>query len=484
MGILGTTPSSASIALSFVRTRAPAATDDIANGYAEGAHWTDTATNRLYICVEHEAGAAVWKEVDPVTVPPPPPPPSTSLKRGIAYFVQGGQDFTDTSIYPYIALAILEGTQIGNLQAYKNWRAGQAPPHGKAVFYKTLTETASVFGVTPFTSVTAQQSTPQANRFASTCLVPAEEVKYHDANFPADQWMLYNASGQAIYYGGYSQSWLVHAASASYQQLAYQYARGQIISQGWDGIYWDNILVTDGFANASFPLYRKNSAGALVVAYADHAAWENGIVSCLQGVSQQLRNDGFFVPANTHWYQSGNGASDNGLGVAAWWTKVGPYVDAMLAEYGVITGGGHRSEDNAAWYDFWLNWTKGLKDVATSKNSGMMSGIGGSVASEYDARYSTGSWLVNWDGEPTIMGTAVKDALGTAFFPAVHMKDWSQPPIGAKMQSNNLRARRFTWGWAVVNTTRAGSRTATFTDPVTNQPRTFTVGPVDAYIGA
>lgn len=407
-----------------------------------------------------------------------PPPPTTAQKKGLMVLNFGGAPYTDTTRYPYISVLVLGADQDVNRTTYRNWRAGTQPPFGRLVFYKTMSETASAFGVTPFSSVTAQQTVAQTNRFVNTALVPAEEVKWHDENFPADQWMLYNESGNPLFYGGFSQSWLVDVAKPTYQELAYQYARGQIIAQGWDGIYFDNILISTA---AGFPYYRKNSLGQLVVAYPDPAAWSNGMVAGLQGIAARLKADGYPVITNTHWFVAGEAGSNTGSSVIAWWQRVAPNVSVMLAEYGPVPSTNlHRSMDDIAWYDYWLNWTNGLYNAAVGGGAGISFGSGVDAPLS-DRQFSVASWLVNWDGQ----ADAMANVFGTnAWFDSLDKRDWAGQILGGLFQSNNIRARRYSWGWAAVNTTRAGSRSATFTDPVTGLPRTFNLAAVDSYVGA
>lgn len=61
----------AKVALTFVRTRAPGASDDASGGYAAGTFWVDNAGQRAYVCVDASQGAAIWTEM--TTAPPPPP---------------------------------------------------------------------------------------------------------------------------------------------------------------------------------------------------------------------------------------------------------------------------------------------------------------------------------------------------------------------------------------------------------------------------
>lgn len=71
MSVLGAVPSSADVALRFVRSRAPLTTDDISQGYGVGSFWTDQVTQKSYICTNTGQGIAVWKELATVVTPSP-----------------------------------------------------------------------------------------------------------------------------------------------------------------------------------------------------------------------------------------------------------------------------------------------------------------------------------------------------------------------------------------------------------------------------
>lgn len=72
MAILGDTPMSAQVAINFIRTRVPGVSDDATQGYAVGAHWTDTTSQKTYVCTRNTAGTATWTEVTGGTTTPPP----------------------------------------------------------------------------------------------------------------------------------------------------------------------------------------------------------------------------------------------------------------------------------------------------------------------------------------------------------------------------------------------------------------------------
>ncbi len=477
MGVVGATPSPAVVALNFVRPRAPTVTDDAAAGYTIGAHWTNPITQRVWICGSAAAGAAVWVEVVGSTSPPPV---SAFLTEGLLVFNYGANVFTDTSRYPYVGWLVLSPNQDANRQAWQAWAAAQPPPKGRLLMYKTLLEAQSAFGTQTYASVATSAAVPQTNRFAAGTSVPTEEVKYHDANFPSDRWQLYDAAGNPLYYPPFN-SWLVDGASASYQALAYQYLKGQMLTQGWDGVFFDNILVSSGTQNGGWPYYRKDSSGALVVAYSTPQAWAAATVACLQAVAAQLIADGFYVAANTHWFISGEGASNTGAAENAWWAQVGPHVSMMIAEYcTTVSQGIRRSTDDVAWYDWWLPHTAGL--YATSLAAGQCGmGFGaGAFTDLTNIRYAAASMRVT--------GSGAIDASSAFFTPgwidAVHKIAWGTK-VGGQLVSGSIRAQRWTGGWAVVNTSRTAAASATFTDPVTGLPRTFTnIAAVDSYVGA
>jgi len=68
MGVLGTMPNEAKIALNFVRTADPTQSDDIADGYGVGSYWTNQLTGDTFICLSNNLGKGNWATV----IPPPP----------------------------------------------------------------------------------------------------------------------------------------------------------------------------------------------------------------------------------------------------------------------------------------------------------------------------------------------------------------------------------------------------------------------------
>jgi len=103
---LGATSLSSSVALNFVKSRAPTATDDSANGYSVGSFWTDQVTKRTWICHESTTGGAVWIEVG--TVAPSGPEPPAIAGQGYQVVFEDDFDTLDTNIWRLGAWYIAE----------------------------------------------------------------------------------------------------------------------------------------------------------------------------------------------------------------------------------------------------------------------------------------------------------------------------------------------------------------------------------------
>lgn len=67
---LSSIPSTAKIALTFRRSRAPLASDDAGAGYAAGTIWINDATGDAYLCTSAISGQAIWSLIQATTPPP------------------------------------------------------------------------------------------------------------------------------------------------------------------------------------------------------------------------------------------------------------------------------------------------------------------------------------------------------------------------------------------------------------------------------
>lgn len=476
MGVLGDTPNTAAVALNFVRSRAPVATDDISAGYAVGSHWTDTESGSVYICSSHAVDAATWVEVVSSTEPPAQ---QEWIRTGIMRYNLGSDSFTDESRYPWTSLLVLSPTQTANRQTWQSYWAAQPRPWGRHVFYKTLFECVGTSGGSTYSAIPTSQTVPTATRFNLTSVIPADEVKWHDANYPSDRWQMWASNGTTPkVWSSYPQSFLIDPAAASMQALMLSYARGQIQAQGYDGIFFDNCLVS---TNAGFPFYRLNSSGTPVVAYADAAAWADAVENCVQNVCGQLRAEGFYVSGNVHWFVSGQGASNTGAAKQAWLTRLGPYMDSMMGEYSAVTANGNvrRGSDTDPVNGYWKPWTGDHLDACHAVNSGFIMGAG-SANDQTNRRYTLASLRVWWDGSYD----AFYEWQGTIWDSTLNEIAWGTSQ-SAVMQSGTVYARRWSGAWAVINTNRSSSASATFPDPVAGGTRTFlNLGAADAYVGA
>ncbi len=409
--------------------------------------------------------------------PTPPPPPSTNtyLNSGVAAYNLTDGVFTDSSKLGATSLLIIAPHQQANKTAFKNYWAGKST-RARIIPYKIVSEVVAANGASTWDAVQATQTVNATTRMNHYTTIPAEEVKWHDQNVPNDQWMLYSSNGTPLTYQGFTKAFMADAGNPNFQARSLAYLREQITAQGYDGVFFDNVLVSSGTTPTSWPYYIKNAQGQLVVKYADKNAWSNAVESYMNNVAKVLKNEGKYVVGNTWWFVSGEAGSNDGTSAQAWWRRVAPTMNALMAEYSAITPQGyHRSTNNNSWDDYWLGFTKGLYDAAKSAGSAMLFG---STSVEADIRYVLGTQRVLWDGS----------AYG---YTSIHTGDnyWSPyfnidfgTPVGSMMQNGQIYARRWSKQWVVVNTSES-TQTVTFTDPTNNQPRTFTVNAVDAYIG-
>jgi hypothetical protein len=430
---------------------------------------------RLLSAAKRAAGSRVKKK-----------PAITGFNRlGIMVTNYGSNTFTDAGKLSRTSLAVLSPHQTSNLAAFNTYWSTRSPK-GRVIFYKTLGETASITGTTNYAAVTPTQTVSQSSRFANTSIVPAEEVKYHDANNPSDQWQLYSSGGSPLYWSSFSQSWLVDPAATSYQNLAYTYLIDKIQTEDWDGVFSDNISVSMGAVTGGPVFYRKDSGNNLVVAYSTPGSYADALISGVQNTFGRLKNDGYYTMTNSGYFVSGNIASNTGVHVQQWWARLMPHVSSCLSEQAVVASASNlrRSSDDVAFSDYVDGWNTNLHEVAKDGGGGSSHGMGSASATNDNVRYGIGLLRTYWDHSTD---SYVHFFATNAFwpFPAIIDIDWGVP-VGTQFTdgTGKLRGKRWTGAWAVVNTSRTQALSATWTDPLTGSPRSFTVQPIDAYLGA
>lgn len=407
--------------------------------------------------------------------------PSTEwLTGGVFAYNLGDGDYTDSSRYPYTSILCIAPHQISNLNAWKAYWASRTPK-GRIVPYKIVSECASINGNVPWGSISPIQTVNTTLRDRNKTTVPAEEVKWWDANHPSDQWLLRDSGGNPVYYTTYPNAFLCDVGKATYQARSLQYLQEIIASGGYDGMFWDNVLVSSS-TNANFPYYGYNSSGQLVVRYADKNAWADAVIDYCENVVGVIRASGKLTTGNINWFVSGEGGSNDGSSMASWFNRVAPYFDVMMREYGAWTGNEiMRDVDYSNYTSYWREFTKDLMDIARSAGSAVaLTCAPGHEENIDELGFSVASFRALWDGvgEDCFAYTS-----GGSF--------WYQPFMGINwgvaesglLQSGTVYARRWTNRWAVVNPTRTGTKTVSFNDPVTGGSRQFTLPSLGYYIG-
>lgn len=408
----------------------------------------------------------------------PEPPEGDWLQNGLFSYNLGDNNYTDTARYPYTTVLCIAPHQISNLNAWKAYWASRTPK-GRIVPYKIISECASINGNVPWGSISPIQTVGTSVRDQNKTTIPAEEVKWWDANHADDQWLLRDSSGNPVYYTSYPNAFLCDVGKASYQARSLQYLQQIIANYAYDGIFWDNVLVSSS-TNSNFPFYGYNSSGQLVVRYADKNAWANATVSYCQNVVAVIRNSGKFTCGNINWFVSGEGGSNDGSSMASWFAQIAPYFDVMMREYGAWTGNEiMRDVDYSNYTSYWREFTKDL--MAIARNGGSATALTcapGHEGNVDELGFSVASFRALWDG---IGYDCMGLATSTWYAPFLSV-DWGRAESGL-LQSGTVYARRWTNRWAVVNPTRTGSKTVSFNDPVAGGTRQFTLPALGYYIG-
>ena len=407
--------------------------------------------------------------------------PAANDQAGLQIFNYGGSAGTlngiggDSTKFPYLSIIVYSAHQTANIANFVAYSGTK----GRALCYKTISETAATNSATSWANVPTTQTVPAETRRSLTGAVPADEVKYHDLNNPSDQWMLWSSAGNPLFYGSYFQSFIVDPASGSYQARAYQYLLDQITSRGYDGIWSDNILVSTQ-VTGGFPFYRRNSSGQLVVAYADAPSFANAMVSCTQQTLGRLKTDGYYVGGNCHYFEPTPALDyNNGTRVATWIGRLAPYLNTCTTEYSSFAAGApsSRAVPTVQWYDYWEGWTQWTREAALADGAGHAQGIGSSNVDQV-MRYAMGTVRTSWNG----IGPPTAVAFFSPYWPSAYTEiEWGTS-VGTMMVNGPLHARRWTGGWAVINTSRSPA-SATFTDPLLGGSRSFTIPAVDAHLG-
>lgn len=394
--------------------------------------------------------------------------------------------FTNTSRYPYVRTLVLSPWHDTSRATWQSFWSGRTPK-GRLLMYKKAGQTESALSPgQAWGSIVSQQTVAQATRFDSSGgVVPAEEIKWNDANNPGDQWMLYSSAGNPIRLSSLN-SWMIDPGNANIRARIKSYVLEQLAAQGWDGLFCDNVTVTDGATDGTlrFPdttaLYRRDASNNLVVAYSTLSALSNAWEAMCADVFAAIKAAGYVMIGNVNWSDPGTNGNSNGVLQNNWCQRVARYMTGAVTEFASVEPStlNSRSTENVVYYDWWTEWVQTVAATTRAQGAEAIHGIG-EVSTAQKLRYAIGSTRVTWNGLAPAMESGIFAPAWTA---GIHDLVWGAA-VGNEMTAGTLRARRWSNRWAVINTDRDTAQTQTFSDPLAGGFRTFTVNPLDAYLG-
>jgi hypothetical protein len=266
----------------------------------------------------------------------------------------------------------------------------------------------------------------------------------------ANGWLLHDAYGNEIGYGGYSGNLLDNIGNVSFQNDFKQRALNFLaLHPGVNGVYFDNFQMDIRNYNsaASYPVYDQNNN----LLWSSNADLQNAEISFISNVGSALKAAGYVVGVNAKGFIPGNSASNDSTLSKQWMDRYAPYVSASMIEYWQQNGSDHRVflSGGDAWYHQWDSW-QSLESYAQSKGLEFWPVSYISKTELAQCRYLRGSYLLEWNGKGSIM---ISSWDGSDIWNSCTAVDVGLPS-GAKYQvASGVWRRDFTGGYVIVNPT-------------------------------
>ena len=241
------------------------------------------------------------------------------------------------------------------------------------------------------------------------------------------QWFLSNLQGERIASKGYKWLWAMDVGDPAYQRRWYEKVAAELDSQGWDGVFLDDVN----------PTMKYHYDIAQVAKYPSDTAYTAAMQSALAYIGPRIQSRGKLAIANfATWVEYPATCNE-------WLSYVSGGLDEMFAKWGRNTGEGYRSEGQ---------WARQLEEVkyAASQGKQFMAFTQGSSGETQAARFGYGTVLLGTDGTASY-----------AFTPSYASETWIPEfdydlgaPVGSESRdSNGVHRRSFEKGLVLVNPT-------------------------------
>ncbi len=282
----------------------------------------------------------------------------------------------------------------------------EANPELKVLVYQNLL--GSVKGMT-------------GNGFAAT------PVLYEEADSSHPDWFLKNSDGNRFTLRNYPYLWAMDVGNAGYQQRWAEKAIATVKSQGWDGIFIDNVDPTLKYY-ANVPSVAK---------YPNDTAYSAATQSALEHITPQLQAAHMLVFANFGSW------SDYTETVTPWLKYVDGAMDEMFLKFSPTPGAGYRNE---------AGWTRQLEELKESQRRNKVF-----LAITHSAESDHSAALFGW--ATVLLGAEGKAAYEMAddYAEETWIPEYEYDigePLGAETRdSDGVHRRLFSRGLVLVNPT-------------------------------
>jgi hypothetical protein len=256
-------------------------------------------------------------------------------------------------------------------------------------------------------------------------------VSYAEALHEHPQWLLRDRAGQPIRCAGYSYLWAMDVGNRGFQRRWAKEVVGELKSQGWDGVFIDNVN----------PTIRYYHDPADVARYPTDAAYSAAMTSALSYIAPRVHGAGKLVMANI-----GSWPNYRATGMR-WLRYLDGAMDERFTKFMPARGRGYRSQGE---------WQTELAILRQTQRQGKwFMGIAQSSDGDVQAeRFGWATMLLGSSGHATFaLQNDAEYGIETWF------SDYEAPLGralgGAREQSSGIYRRRFSGGLVLVNPTSA-----------------------------
>jgi hypothetical protein len=260
-------------------------------------------------------------------------------------------------------------------------------------------------------------------------------VSYAQAASTHPDWLLRNRAGQPIACAGYAYLWAMNIGSRGFQRAWSSEVVGELRSQGWDGVFIDNVN----------PTLRYYTNEADVAQYSSAGAYTTAMGAALAYIAPRIHRAGKLVMANIGSWPS---YARTGM---RWLRYLDGAMDERFTKYTPATGAGYRAPGE------WRTELALLR--ATQREHKWFIGIAQSSDGDVQAeRFGWATMLLGAGGRATFALQDDNDYGGETWFGGDYEADLGRALGAAHEQRAGVWRRRYAHGLVLVNPTE-GVRT-------------------------